>query len=110
MSASTPTSVSIGSRVIPGHWTDDSINICHTACTPTLLKFAEAEKRGPKAHSVVRDSGPPGCSSQRGATVVVPASTAVEREANSDDGSRHGHRNRCISSGLGGMLCGHPDR
>ena len=27
-----------------------------------------------------------------------------------DEGSGHGHRNRCILSGLGGTLCGHPDR
>ena len=34
--------------------------------------------------------------------MVVPPSMGVEQEDNSDDGSRHGHRNRCIPSGLGG--------
>ena len=110
MSTSTPTSVSISSRAIQGYRTDDSINTGCTSCTPTLPKLAEAEERGPKAHPVVRDSGSSGRSSQRGATVVVSASTGVEREANSDDGSGHGHRNLCIPSGLGGTLCGHPDR
>ena len=109
MSASTPTSASVRELAIQGYWTDDSINTGCTFCTPTLPKLAEAEERGPKAHPVVQDSGSSGRSSQRGATVVVPASTGVEREANSNDGSGHGDRNRCIPSGLGGTLCRHPD-
>ena len=74
------------------------LNSGRTSCTPTLLKLADADERGPKAHPVVQDSDSSGRSSQRGATVVAPASTRVEREANSTEGSGHGHRNRCILS------------
>ena len=93
MSTSTPTSVSISSRAIQGYWTDDSINTGCNSGTPTLPKLAEAEEQGLKAHPVIRDNCSSGYSSQRGATVVVPASAGVEQEPNSDDGSRHGHRN-----------------
>ena len=89
---------------------NDSINSGSSPCTPALPQFAKTEERSLRPHPLVRDSGAPGRNSERRASVVVPTFSRMEREANSNARSSHDHQNRCISSGLGSVLCRYSDR